>query len=334
MNTSMKEPFEEIDREHNHEHEHEHGHEHHHESHGHVHSHVSPGTSEGRLLLSLVLNLVITLAEVAGGILSNSLALLSDAVHNLSDTSSLGISWLARRISRKERTPSHSFGFKRAEVLASLVNTVALIGIGMFLLVEAGRKFLHPEPVAGGIMLAVAVVGLFGNLITAWLLHGDSKESLNIRSAYLHIVMDTLSSVGVIAAAILMMLWGWYWLDPLLTLVVSLYVLRESWPLLKTSVNILMQGTPDGVDVKKIIAAVEENEDVVDMHHVHIWTTDGTELFLEAHVTLCEPAKSRTDALLEQLSTRIRERFSIAHVTLQIEFGACVGGRCSGNDGL
>jgi cobalt-zinc-cadmium efflux system protein len=315
-------------------HDHEHEHDHKQESHGHAHSHASPETSEKRLLFSLLLNLIITLAEIAGGLLSNSLALLSDAVLNLSDTSSLGISWLARRISRKERTPSHSFGFKRAEVLASLVNTVALMGIGLFLLVEAGRKFLHPEPVVGGIMLAVAVVGLLGNLITAWLLHSDSRESLNIRSAYLHIVTDTLSSVGVIVAAILMMIWGWYWLDPLLTLMVSLYVLHESWPLLKTSVHILMQGTPNGIDVTKIIEAIEENPDVMDMHHVHLWTSDGTELFLEAHIRLCEEAKSRTDTLLTLLSAQIRERFSIAHVTLQMEFGTCVGGRCSGNDPL
>lgn len=303
----------------------------------HLHGHndangVLSGTSEGRLLLSLVLNLAITLAEIAGGILSNSLALLSDAVHNFADTSSLGISWFAKRISRKSSTASLSFGFKRAEVLASLVNTVALFCIGLFLLVEAVRKFTHPEPVLGRIMLVVAIVGLLGNFFTAWLLHRDSKESLNIRSAYLHIVMDTLSSIGVIIAAIFMMVFGWYWLDPLLTLVVSLYVIRESWPLLRRSINILMQGTPEGMDVKKIIAVVEANDDVIDMHHIHIWTTDGTELFLEAHVTLCDSAKTRTDSMLAYLSAEIKERFSISHVTLQLEFGTCVGGRCSGND--
>lgn len=263
---------------------------------------------------------------------SNSLALLSDAVHNLSDASSLGVSWLAKRISRMERTPAHSFGFKRAEVLASLVNTVALMGIGVFLLVEAVRKFLHPEPVAGGIMLAVAAVGLLGNLFTAWLLHADSKDSLNIRSAYLHIVMDALSSVGVIVAALLMMAFGWFWLDPLLTLAVSLYVLRESWPLLKTSIHILMQGTPEGIRIDPLVEEVESQPEVVDMHHVHLWTTDGTEVFLEAHVTVCEEARSRTDELLARLSKRIREEFGIGHVTLQFEFAACVGGRCSGLD--
>ncbi|SMG48813.1 cation diffusion facilitator family transporter [Dethiosulfovibrio salsuginis] len=298
----------------------------------HDHSQVSPKTTDGRLLLSLTLNLVITLAEIIGGVLSNSLALLSDAVHNLSDTSSLGISWLARRISRKKRTKSHSFGFKRAEVLASLVNTVALVGIGLFLLVEAVRKFLHPEPVVGKVMLAVAVIGLLGNLATAWLLHRDSKNSLNIRSAYLHIVMDTLSSVGVVVAAILLMFHEWYWIDPFLTLMVSAYVLYESWPLLKTSVNILMQGTPSGVEVDKIIATIQENSDVVNAHHIHIWTTDGTDLFLEAHVTLSESAKSRTDIVLARLIADIKDRFSIAHVTLQMEFSTCTDGECSTED--
>jgi len=307
--------------------EHAHGHDH-----GQSHSHVSPGTSERRLALSLVLNLVITAAEVAGGLFSNSLALLSDAVHNLSDASSLGVSWLAKRISRMDRTPTHSFGFKRAEVLASLVNTVALMGIGVFLLVEAVRKFLHPEPVVGVVMLVVAVVGLLGNLFTAWLLHAGSKESLNIRSAYLHIVMDALSSVGVIVAALLMMAFGWFWLDPLLTLAVSLYVLRESWPLLKKSIHILMQGTPEGIKIDPLIEEVESQPEVVNMHHVHLWTTDGTEIFLEAHVTLCEEARSRTDELLSRLTERIREGFGIGHVTLQFEFACCVGGRCSGLD--
>jgi cobalt-zinc-cadmium efflux system protein len=214
------------------------------------------------------------------------------------------------------------------------VNTVALMGIGVFLLVEAGRKFLHPEPVGGGIMLAVAVVGLLGNLFTAWLLHAGSKDSLNIRSAYLHIVMDTLSSVGVIVAALLMMAFGWYWLDPLLTLAVSLYVLRESWPLLKTSIHILMQGTPEGIRIESLVEEMEAQPDVVDMHHVHLWTTDGTEVFLEAHVTVCEEARSRTDELLSRLTERIREGFGIGHVTLQFEFACCVGGRCSGLDTL
>jgi cobalt-zinc-cadmium efflux system protein len=309
--------------------------EHDHEDHvrgGHTHEHSSPGTSEGRLALSLILNLIITLAEVGGGLLSNSLALLSDAVHNLSDASSLGVSWFARRISRMERTPAHSFGFRRAEVLASLVNTVALMGVGCFLLVEAVRKFLHPETISGGIMLGVAVVGLLGNLLTAWLLHADSKDSLNIRSAYLHILMDTLSSVGVILAALLVMAFGWLWLDPLLTLAVSLYVLRESWPLLKTSIHILMQGTPEGVPIDRLIAKIGANSDVRDMHHVHLWTTDGSEIFLEAHVTLCEEAKNQTDLLLARLSDQLRKEFGITHVTLQFEFAHCIGGHCSGLD--
>lgn len=317
-----------VDHDKAHAHSHSHGHADHH---GHVHG-APDSISEKKLLLSIALNLMITFAEIVGGIFSNSLALLSDAVHNFSDTSSLFISWLAKRIAKKQRTPAHSFGFKRAEVLASLINTVSLIGIGSFLLVEAARKFMHPEPVVGQIMFVVAVIGLLGNLFTAWLLHSDSKSSLNIRAAYLHIVMDTLSSAGVIAAAVLMTFFEWYWLDPLLTLAVSIYVLRESWPLLKTSVNILMQGAPEGIDVKEIVAMAETNPDVVDMHHVHIWTTDGMELFLEAHITLCDSAKERTDIILRELAEEIKNHHNISHVTLQMEFGVCVGGRCSGND--
>ncbi|MDO9509578.1 MAG: cation diffusion facilitator family transporter [Thermovirgaceae bacterium] len=308
-----------------HQEHHDHGHE------GHHHHDVSD-TSDRKLAISLALNVGITLAEIAGGILSNSLALLSDAVHNFSDASSLGVSWLARRISRMERTPSHSFGFKRAEILASLVNTVALTGIGVFLMAESAKKFLHPEPVVGKIMLVVAIVGLVGNLVTAWLLHSDSKKSLNIRSAYLHIVMDTLSSVGVIAAALLMMAFGWFWLDPLLTLVVSLYVLHESWPLLKTSIHILMQGTPVGINAKKILERLEDHPDVLDVHHVHLWTTDGNDIYLEAHVALCDDPRPDTDSIIGSLSEIAASEFGIHHVTLQPEFTRCLGGRCSGFD--
>ena len=303
----------------------------HHHSHDHGHG---AGTPEGRLALSLALNLVITAAEVVGGLASNSLALLSDAVHNLSDASSLGISWMAARIARRERTPAHSFGFRRAEVLASLMNTVALMGVGLFLMVEGVRKFLHPEPIAGGIMLAVACVGLGGNLLTAWLLHRDAKGSLNVRSAYLHVVMDSLSSLGVIAAALLVMAFRWTWLDPLLTLAVSLYVLWECVPLLRESVHILMQGTPEGVAVEELIARAQAHRDVRDLHHLHLWTTDGAEVFLEAHVTLAEGARNRTDRVLGELSEILREEFGVAHVTLQLEFSRCASGRCSGMDAI
>jgi len=297
----------------------------HHSHHGHHHHKSSDGTTEGRLVLSLIFNLLITLAEVVGGVMSNSLALLSDAVHNLSDASSLGVSWLAMRIARMERTPSHSFGFKRAEVLASLLNTVALIGVGVFLLVEAVRKFLHPDVIAGGVMLSVAVVGLLGNLLTALLLHRDSKDNLNVRSAYLHIVMDALSSVGVIVAAVFVMKFRWYWLDPLLTFGVSVYVLRESFPLLKESLHVLMQGTPEGVDVNALVQHVEEIPEVVNMHHLHIWTTDGRDMFLEAHLTLHDSAKDHTDIVLSQVTSLIQRHFNISHVTLQMEFSCCIG---------
>jgi len=296
------------------------------------HHHDVTGTSDRKLAISLALNVGIALVEIAGGILSNSLALLSDAVHNFSDASSLGVSWLARRISRMERTPAHSFGFKRAEVLASLVNTVALMGIGCFLMVESAKKFMHPEPVAGRIMLIVAVAGLIGNLVTAWLLHGDSKKSLNIRAAYLHIVMDTLSSVGVIVAALLMMLFGWFWLDPLLTLLVSLYVLKESWPLLKTSIHILMQGTPGEINAEQLIGRLEQHPGVVNIHHVHLWTTDGDDIYLEAHVALCDDPRPETDSIIESLAEIAGKEFGIHHVTLQPEFKCCVGGNCSGMD--
>lgn len=304
-------------------------HEHSHSEEGHAHhNHDTKDTSDSRLFFALLLNLGITVAEVIGGILSNSLALLSDAVHNLSDTSSMGISWIARHIARLEKDPRHSYGFERAEVLAALLNTTVLLGIGVFLLVEAARKVLHPEPVHGTVMMVVACIGLAGNLLTALLLHSGSKRSLNIRSTYLHIVMDTLSSVGVIVAALLIRRFGWYILDPLFTLLVALYVLKESIPVLRESVHILMQGTPPAVSPDEMAEAATTLEGVLDMHHIHLWTTDGNKLFIEAHVRLCEEMRGKTDQLLEEVTTFLRDRFNVGHSTLQFEFGPCITEKC------
>jgi len=300
-----------------------------HRDHGHgqggsSHHHPDPSAiSEKRLAFALILNLLITAAEVAGGILGNSLALLSDAVHNLSDAMSLGISWIAVRISRLGRSDRHTYGFKRAEVLAAVVNTAALLAIGVFLVFEAVRKFLHPEPISGGVVMVVAVIGLLGNLLTAWLLHSGSKSSMNIKSAYLHIVMDALSSVGVILAGVLIYYLDWIWTDPLITAFIALYVIKESLPILKSSVHIIMQGAPEWVTPRDVIAVAESFPQVLDFHHIHLWTADGSDAYLEAHVRLCEEARPQTDKLLRELKEAIGDRCSIEHVTLQFEFDDC-----------
>lgn len=307
----------------------DHGDEHGESFHGHHHHHDASTLSQKRLAFALALNLVITAAEVAGGLLGNSLALLSDAVHNLSDATSLGISWIALRISGLKRSDRHTYGFKRAEVLAAVVNTAALLAIGVFLVFEAIRKFLHPEPIAGGIVMVVAVIGLLGNLLTAWLLHSGSKTSMNIKSAYLHIIMDALSSVGVILAGVLIYYLDWIWTDPLITAFIALYVIKESLPIMKSSIHIIMQGTPEWVTPRDVISVAESFPQVRDFHHIHLWTTDGNDAYLEAHVSLCEEARPQTDRLLRELKEEIRKRCSIEHVTLQFEFDECCSpGEC------
>ena len=199
----------------------------------HKHSHKHGTTTESRLWISIFLNLAITIAEFIGGILSNSLALLSDALHNLSDTASLGISLIARKISKKSPDAQKTFGYKRAEIIAAFINLVALVIIAFFLIKEGIERFFDPQIIDGGIMLWVALVGLIGNVITAYLLHYDSKDNINIKSAYIHIFWDAISSVSVIIGGIIVWLYGLVIVDTIITLMIAGYILYQSFYLLK-----------------------------------------------------------------------------------------------------
>ena len=223
----------------------EHSHAPHSHGHTHGHSHGHGFHSRNRnMLFSVGLNLAITVAEFVGGFLSNSLALLSDALHNLSDTLAIALSYIALRFGNRPSDEHNTFGFRRYEILAALFNAVVLIGISIYLFAEAWQRFMHPQPIRAGLMLAVALIGFVANLASILLLHADSKENLNVRSAYLHLLGDTLSSVGVIVGGITIHYLGWTWVDPLVTVLVGIVIIRHAWEVVAETVGILAMSTP------------------------------------------------------------------------------------------
>lgn len=296
---------------------HTHNHNHHHH---HIHGNDQ---TIGRLWLSIGFNLLITIAEVIGGILSNSLSLLSDALHNLSDTASLGISLGARKISRWDADQDKTFGYNRAEIVGAFINLVTLVLVGMYLIYEGIMRFLHPEPINGLVMMVVAIVGLIGNFATVGLLFKSSKGSLNIKSTFIHILSDGLSSVGVVIGGILIMKYHLYIVDTILTILIAIYILGHSYHMLRETIDILMESTPGDIDVDEMIDAVSQLPDVLDIHHIHIWRLDENQVNLEGHILI--PPERLKD--LEQIKTRVKnmlfEQFGISHSTLEFELNPC-----------
>ena len=314
------------------ENKHEHSqdeHEHHHEQihghhHGHSHSHSYQDMTGKRLLWTSLLNIIFTLVEIVGGIISNSLSLLSDALHNLADASAIFVAYIAHLISKRKPTERKTFGFRRFEILAAFLNSVLLIGICLYLFVEAYRRFVNPEPIKGLIMLIVAIVGLLANLASVLILQHDKKNNLNVKAAYLHLMGDTLSSVAVIIGGIFIWLWNIYWLDPVITVAVSLYIIWHTWHVLKESVDILMQGTPPGIELEEVKEFIESDPAIQNVHHIHLWRLDDQRLHLEAHVIVAKDIRvSEAGVLRDQLVERLEHRFGITHTTLQMEHGTC-----------
>ncbi|MEX2400636.1 MAG: cation diffusion facilitator family transporter [Rhodothermales bacterium] len=296
--------------------------DHHHHSHLPHGAEVRPDES-GRLIASIGLNLLITVAEVVGGLLSGSLSLLSDAVHNLSDTASLGISYAARRISKREATPEKTFGYKRAEIIGAFINLITLMIIALFLVNEAIHRFLDPRSIDGVLMLTIAVVGLFANVVTALLLYRGSRGSLNLRSAFLHILTDGLSSVGVVVGGLLIIYFDLYVVDPIITLGISLYLMVHAYGMLRVTIDILMEGTPAQVEISEIVEEVRTIERVIDIHHVHVWQLDDDHLALEAHVVISNEDLQEMEAIKTTIKQRLLDAYQISHSTLELETVPC-----------
>ncbi|MBC7108913.1 MAG: cation transporter [Methanomassiliicoccales archaeon] len=288
---------------------------------------------KGRMLFSFVLNIVTTLAEVIGGILSGSLALLSDSLHNFSDSMSILVSYLAIKIGERERNEKYTFGYKRAEILVAFVNSAVLVGVALFLLVEAYKRFKNPEPINGPLMLGVALIGLFANLISVLLLHEHAHESMNVRSAYLHLLSDTLSSVAVVTGGIAIIKWNILWIDPLITVLISLYILRESYEILKESVEVLMEASPN-LNFEEIKREIESIPGVKNAHHFHAWRVGEKEIHFECHVEVNDMPLSEAQKLIDNIAERLKS-FGITHVTIQLEAGRCEDKNtiCGGENG-
>ncbi|HCO44892.1 MAG TPA: cation transporter [Gammaproteobacteria bacterium] len=282
----------------------------------HHHHHHGP-MSDRRLTWAIVINVLLTVVQVAAGVMSGSLGLIADALHNLSDAASMGIALLAQKIARRPADRLMTFGYQRAELVATLINVTALLLVGGYLLVEAIGRFMSPTPVQGWPVVIVAGVALAVDTATAWIIAGGARHSLNVRAAFLHNVTDALASLGVIAAGTLILLYDLIVADLLVTVAISGYVIYQAAGLLPRTVRLLMGATPDDLEFDAIVAALRATPGVRDIHHVHIWSLDEHRRALEAHLV----PEADDLAAFEHLKHRVREvlhrRFHVEHATLE-----------------
>lgn len=300
----------------------------HHDHGGHSHeghSHSAKGIPKQRLLQALGISLVITAAQIIGGIISGSLALMSDALHTATDAVALVASFIAVKLGERPGTEKHTFGLKRAEIVAAAMNAGVLIGISLWLLYEAAERFVKPDSVHAGVMIGVAFIGLAANIINALLLQKGAKDNINMRSAYLHVLSDAVVSVGVILAGVAIMVLGpsFSWIDPLITVFISLWLIKESWGIVKESIRILMMGAPANIAVKDVAAAVQKVDNVRGVHHVHLWSLNDQQIHFEAHIEIDDRMVSETACLADAIEDVLHDEFEITHVTLQFESGRC-----------
>ena len=309
------------------------GHRHTHHGHGHgprghAHGHVHGGHSHhdaehlrsaGRRSLILVLGLTATfmVAEIVGGLLSNSLALLADAAHMFTDVAAIALALFAIWFAQRPATPEKTYGYLRLEILAALVNGAALIVIALGIFYGAYRRLAEPEPVESGLMLAVAAVGLLINIIAAWLLHRSAGHNLNVRGAYLHVLGDLLGSVGAIVAALIIMATGWVLADPLISVLIGLLILVSSWKLVRESVDVLLEAVPSHIDLAEVRRAIEEIPGVEEVHDLHVWTVTSGFFAMSGHAVVRDPAHYQR--VLSEIHDRMHDRFGIRHVTVQLE---------------
>lgn len=290
----------------------------HHHDHGHDHTH---GANKKVLLLSFIIITSYMIIEAIGGFVTNSLALLSDAGHMLSDAISLGIALLAFIMGEKAASYSKTYGYKRFEILAAVLNGVTLIVIALFICYEAIERFANPPAVATTGMLIISTIGLFVNILVAWIMMrgSDTKDNLNMRGAFLHVLSDMLGSVGAIIAALLIMFLGWSWADPLASVIVALLVLRSGYYVTKDAVHILMEGTPKNVDVAEIVEVIEQTSGIKSIHDLHIWTiTSGTNALSCHAVVDGQLTVADSEHILRKVEHNLEHK-GIKHVTIQLE---------------
>lgn len=289
----------------------------------HSHTHSYSGKTISRLWITFFLNLGISVAQLIGGFLSNSMALISDAVHNLSDTGSIGVSLIARTFARKDANKQMTFGYRRADIIGAFINLIILVAVSLFLIKEGIERFLQPQEIDGSIMFWVALVGLTGNVLSVYILHSDSKSSLNIKSAYVHLIGDAAASFAVIAGGVLVLYYDLFIVDPILTIGIAIYIMYSSYRMLQETISILMEATPEDVDIDSIKNELESVSNVKDVHHIHVWKIDEHHKMLECHVYIDESQSSKIEKIKSDIKACLSDRFDITHSAIEFELEPC-----------
>ncbi len=295
-------------------HDHQHGDAH--EDHAHHHHHAHE-LSKKRLTLVLTITAIFMVVELAGGLISNSLALVADAAHMLTDVGALGLSLFVLWFSRRPARPEKTYGYLRLEILAALINGVTLVVIAIAIFWQAYQRLLRPEPVEGALMLGVAVAGLIVNVIAARLLHSSAAHSLNLRGAYLHVIGDLVGSVGAITAALLILTTGMVIADPIISVIVGLLVLYSSWKLVRESVDVLLESVPAHIDLSAVRKTIDEIPGVDQVHDLHVWTVTSGMICMSGHAVVQNP--DHNQRVLQEIHKALRDRFGISHITVQLE---------------
>lgn len=302
-------------------------HDHSGHSHGASRSGELEGVSDARLLWAVVLNQILTVGQVIAGIVSGSVALLSDAAHNFNDANALLIAYIARRISKKDANERYTFGYRRAEMIGALINLTLLGVIGLYLVYEGIMRFIEPQEIIGWLMAATAVLALVIDVATALLLWAMSRGSLNVRAAFIHNIVDALGSVAVLLGAGAIIWFDWNWVDPAITLLIAGYVLWQVFKMLPQATRVLMEGAPVDFDVNDLVEKVEQVDGVSEMHHVHIWQLDEQHRALEAHIVIQKGDPDELETIKQKIKQSLSDEFQIQHSTLEFEY-AGVGEDC------
>lgn len=313
------------DQTHKHQNDHDHTHDHHHHTgdngHNHSHAHNHGNLKGGKLGISIAVNLLITIAQLIGGFISGSLALYSDALHNFSDVIALVISYIADKLAGRSYSDRKTFGFKRAEILAAMINAGTLVFVGGFLIYEGVSRFFHPEPIGSVWVISLAVFSIVGNTLCVVLLKGDAEDNLNIKSAYLHLLTDVMTSVAVLIGGLLMSWYQIYWIDSVLSILIALYLIRASWGILMETLRVVMQFAPAHLDIRKIEKTILTCPEIKGMHHIHLWQIDDKTVNLEAHLQFKEDVHlSGSSRVINIINELLQETYGINHTTFQTEF--------------
>lgn len=292
----------------------------------HAHGQTNGDTKGRRLLITLVLNFIIPAVQIAAGLVANSMALISDAIHNFSDFSAILISYLAYRIGRRGASVTSTFGYQRAEIMAALINVTVLTAASAFILYGAARRLLHPEAVSGLIVVLAAGAGIAGNGLSALILHRDAHHDLNVRSAFLHMLGDFLFSVAVLVTGVVILFRPWYWLDPLLSILIVLFILKNCWSIIREATAVLMNATPKGFDLREIKDRLEALPGVIGVHYLHLWRVSSSSVAFSCHVVVADQPLSRTEEVSGAIHRVLLDDFGIDHPVLQFETEACGNG--------